>query len=249
MKKHYFVSDLHLGVPDRDSSRKRELLFCQWLDQVSADASDIYIIGDLFDFWFEYDCAVPKGFIRVQGKLAQLADTGIRIHMFTGNHDLWMRHYFAEEIGLQMYFSPLQITLNEKQFMIGHGDGLGPGDIKFKWMKKVFQCQLSRWLYRWLHPDIGIRLGAYFSWRSRFAHGIKTETYLGDDREWLVQYALKKQQQQHIDYFVFGHRHLPLDLPVGMARYINTGDWLSYNSYAVWDGQQIRLNYFQPPAG
>lgn len=241
MKKVYFVSDLHLGVPNAESSLEREKKFCSWLNEIKADASDLYIIGDLFDFWFEYKRAVPKGFVRTLGKLAELSDQGIRLHIFAGNHDLWLNDYFSSELGAEVYFKPVLHTLLDKQFYIGHGDGLGPGDFGYKRMKKIFTNPICKWMYRWVHPDIGIKLASYFSYKSRYANGLKEEVYLGDENEWLLQYCKRKQNQLQVDYFVFGHRHLPIDKVVGNSRYINTGDWISYFTYAVWDGVNLEL--------
>ena len=246
-QKIYFISDIHLGVPNAAASRKREKLLVNWLDEVKADAAEIFIVGDLFDFWFEYRRAVPKGFTRILGKLAEISDSGIPIHFFTGNHDLWMFGYFEAELGIQVYHEPVSRKLLGKDFFIGHGDGLGPGDTGYKWLKKLFRNPTAQWLYRTLvHPDIGIKLADYFSRRSRYGSGqLQEEAFLGEDKEWLVQYARRKLQQQHFDYFIFGHRHLPLDIELNEnSRYINLGDWLSYFTYAEFDGQQMALTTY-----
>lgn len=242
-KKYFFASDFHLGIPNQKESLKREKRIVSWLNRIQDEAKDIFLVGDLFDFWFEYKFAVPKGYTRFLGKLAELSDNGIKISIFTGNHDLWMRDYFKEELQIDVFHHPVRIELYGKKFLIGHGDGLGPGDHRFKLMKKVFVHPLSKWLYRQLHPDIGIRIASFFSRRSRLAQNIEqTEKFLGEENEWLIQYAKRILQKEKIDYFVFGHRHLPLQLNLNDgATYVNLGDWLNYDTYASFDGNQIQL--------
>jgi len=253
-KKIYFASDLHLGTPDYETSLKREKLFVQWLDMVSADAAEIYLVGDTFDFWHDYKTVVPKGYVRLLGKLAELSDKGIKLHIFTGNHDLWFDDYFEKELGAKIYTAPIERTFDDKLFFIGHGDGLGPKDNGYKFIKKVFTNPICQWLFRWIHPDIGIRLAAYLSYRSRYSNTgcHELEKFLGEDREWLVQYCKRLLERKPYDYFIFGHRHLPLDIEIkgretrdgGPIRYINLGDWLDYNSYAVWGGSKLELKYY-----
>jgi UDP-2,3-diacylglucosamine hydrolase len=245
-KKIYFSSDNHLGAPTAKESLPRERVFVKWLEEIEHEAAAIFLLGDLFDFWFEYKKVVPKGFTRVLGTLARIADKGIPIFFFVGNHDLWMHDYFEEELGIPVFKTPRQFKLGDKLFFIGHGDGLGPGDLGFKRMKKVFVHPFSKWLFRWLHPDLGVRLGHYLSVKNKLISGKEDQRYLGDDKEWLVQYALRKLESAHYDYFIFGHRHLPIDIPIGRSsRYLNLGDWISYFSYGVYDGKTIRLDYFK----
>lgn len=247
--KIYFASDLHLGVPDESSSRERERRFIRWLDDIKKDADEIFIIGDVFDFWHEYQTVVPKGYIRVQGKIAEICDAGIPVHLFTGNHDLWMFGYFEKELGVKVYREPVRREFNGKKFLIGHGDGLGPGDRGYKFIKRVFANPLCQFLFRWLHPDMGTKIATYFSYKSRFGiNGDKKELehFKGEEGEWLIQYARAVLKHEHVDYFIFGHRHLPLDIKLNEnSRYINTGDWLDYNSYAVFDGFITELRYFE----
>jgi len=247
--KIYFASDLHLGTPDVASSAAREKLFVQWLDEVKTDAKEIFIIGDIFDFWHEYQTVIPKGFVRLQGKIAELCDAGISVHIFTGNHDLWMFGYFEKELGAKVYTNPIQREFNGKKFFIGHGDGLGPGDHGYKFIKSIFSNPACQFLFRWLHPDIGTRLASYFSYESRFGNVGKrkaAEEYTNEEKEWLVQFCRKTLTKEHFDFFVFGHRHLPLDIRLNeKSRYLNTGDWLDYNSYAVFDGEKMELKYYQ----
>jgi UDP-2,3-diacylglucosamine hydrolase len=243
--KIYFASDLHLGTPDETTSVAREKLFVQWLDEIKTDASEIFILGDIFDFWHEYQLVVPKGFVRIQGKIAELCDAGIRVHVFTGNHDLWMFGYLEKELGVILHKKPIEREFGERKFYIGHGDGLGPGDHGYKFIKKVFNNPVCQFGFRWLHPDVGVRIANYFSRKSRYGNGPKVlEQFKGEENEWLIKYSKRKLEKQHFDFFIFGHRHLPLDINLGASRYINTGDWLDYNSYAVFDEGNLELKYF-----
>jgi UDP-2,3-diacylglucosamine hydrolase len=231
-KKVYFASDQHLGAPTYEASLPREKRFVAWLDDVKKDAEVIFLLGDLFDFWFEYKTVVPKGFVRVLGKLAEIRDAGIPVYFFVGNHDLWMRDYFETELNIPVYHEPQEFEINGKLFFIGHGDGLGPGDKGYKRMKKVFTFPLFQWLFRWLHPDWGIKLGQYFSVKNKLISGDEDAKFLGNENEWLVQYAQRKLMQKHYDYFIFGHRHLPLEIALNeKSQYINLGDWIQYFTY------------------
>ena len=247
-KKVYFASDNHLGAPNQEKSKVREKQFVVWLDTIKADAAAIYLMGDLFDVWIEYKRVVPKGFVRVLGKLAELADSGISIHFFVGNHDMWMKDYLETELGIPVYYEPQQITLNNTSFFIGHGDGLGPGDKGYKRMKKVFRNPIIQWLYRLIHPDLGLRIAQHLSLRNRLISGDDDKIYNGPESEWLVHYCREKLKTQNIDYFIFGHRHLPLDIELSKnSRYINLGDWLEYNTYAVFDGNSVTLSTWETP--
>lgn len=245
-KKIYFASDNHLGAPTQKESLVREKKFVNWLENISQDAAAIFLLGDLFDFWFEYKSVVPKGFTRTLGKLAELTDRGIPIYYFVGNHDLWMQGYFEEELHIPVFHQPEEFRFNDKLFYIGHGDGLGPGDKGYKRMKKLFTNPVAKWFFRWLHPDLGVRLAQYLSVKNKLISGDEDITFLGEDKEWLVQYAKRKLQQKHRDYFVFGHRHLPLEIPLGdNSHYINLGDWIHYYTYAVFDGDSMQLKTFE----
>ena len=241
--KIYFASDFHLGIPTQAASQERERRIVAWLDSVQHDATEIYLVGDIFDFWFEYKTVVPKGYVRLLGKLAAMRDAGILIFAFTGNHDLWQFGYFEAELGIPVFHAPIVREWGGKRVFIGHGDGLGPGDNGYKLLKKVFMHPVCQFFFRWLHPDIGVGLANYSSQRSRLANAGADAVFLGNDREWLYQYCCRKLETAHYDFFVFGHRHLPLDLllPNGTSRYINLGDWLQYNTYAVFDGETMTL--------
>lgn len=240
----YFASDFHLGIPDHESSLEREKRIIRWLDQVAADATEIYLVGDLFDVWFEYKRVVPKGFVRFLGKLAELTDRGIKINVFTGNHDMWMFSYLETECGVTMYRNPVEREWNGKKFIIGHGDGLGPGDHGYKFIKKVFRNPVCQWLYARLHPNFGIALADYFSRKGYDKKDVERD-YKGDDKEYLMLYCREELKKRHVDYFIFGHRHLPLDREAGPgSRYINLGDWINYNTYAVFDGSTLTFETF-----
>ncbi len=244
-KKIYFASDQHFGLPNSEKSLLREKKFITWLETVQQDAKAIFLLGDLFDFWFEYKKVVPKGFVRVLGKLAELSDNGIEIHYFTGNHDLWIRDYFQKELNWKVYQKPTEFTFNNKLFLIGHGDGLGPGDKGYKIMKKVFTNSISKWFYRWLHPDIGVAMAQHLSLKNKLISGDEDVSFLGEENEWLVQYCKRKLTQKPYDFFLFGHRHLPMTINIDKSKYINTGDWISHFTYAVFDGTDLILKTYK----
>jgi len=243
--KVYFASDFHLGVDAFRSSRERERQLVRWLDQIKNDATAIYLVGDLF-FWFEYKRAVPKGYIRFLGKLAELRDRGIPICFFTGNHDMWMFHYFEEELDIPIFREAVVHKIAGKTFFIGHGDGKGPNDFGYKILKKIFASPVSQWLFARLHPNFGIWLANTWVLKSKGKEPTPP-IFKGMDREHLFQYATKKSKIIAADYFVFGHRHLPINclLPNGKSRYINLGDWLFHNSYAVFDGKEMKIEFFE----
>ncbi|MCR9289299.1 MAG: UDP-2,3-diacylglucosamine diphosphatase [Bacteroidetes bacterium] len=251
MSKTYFVSDFHLGINAKLSSHDRERLICKWFDEVKNDASEIYLVGDVFDYWFEYRRVIPKGFSRLFGKLAELRDMGIPIYFFTGNHDMWMFRYFEEEFDIPIYRKPVIREINGQKFFIGHGDGLGPGDYGYKFIKKVFSNKFCQWLFERLHPDFGLWLMRFWSGKSREATAPEEAGFLGEEKEWLIAYCHRKLETLDIDYFIFGHRHLPIDytLKNGQSRYINLGDWLYHNSYAVFDGNNLEIRFFENESG
>ena len=242
----YFLSDFHLGAPDAASSLVREKKIVAFLDSIKADAKEIFILGDMFDFWYEYKKVVPKGFVRLLGKLAELTDSGIIIHFFTGNHDMWMHSYFQHELNIRVYHEPEEFILNDKKFYIGHGDGLGPGDKGYKFVKKVFRNPFCKWAFGAMHPYVGIKVANYFSRKSRAKTGNADEIFLGEDKEWLIIFCREMLAKKHYDFFVFGHRHLPLDFKLSnKSRYINLGDWIRNFTYAVFDGTDMYLKKWE----
>lgn len=245
-KKIYFASDFHLGVPDAKSSLTREKKIIRWLDSIQHDACAIYLLGDIFDFWFEYKNAIPKGFIRLQGKLAQLVDGGINVYFFTGNHDMWMFDYFSKELGITIYRKPLELEVGNQKLMIGHGDGLGPGDTSYKFLKMFFNSKLCQWLFARIHPNLGIGIARYWSKNSRIANMKREEKFSGEENEYLLTYCRELEKTQHHDYYIFGHRHLPLDLKVGdNSQYVNLGEWVHFCTYASYDGKSVELKTFE----
>jgi UDP-2,3-diacylglucosamine hydrolase len=242
-KKIYFASDQHFGAPTPELSFSREQKFVAWLDEVKKDAQAIFLLGDLFDFWFEYKTVVPKGFVRILGKLAEIRDSGIPIYFFVGNHDLWMDDYFQKELNIPVYHDNQEFTFGGKTFLIGHGDGKGPGDKGYKRMKKVFTNPFFKWLFRWLHPDIGVRIAQYLSVKNKLISGV---TFLCEDKEWLILYYKRKLETKHYNYLIFGHRHLPMKVSVGEnSEYVNLGDWISYFTYAVFDGENFEIKEYK----
>ena len=243
-KKIYFLSDFHLGAPDYKSSLEREKKIVRFLDLIKQDAAIIFIVGDLFDFWYEYRTVVPKGYVRILGKMAEITDSGIPMYFFVGNHDMWMKGYFEKELNIPVYFEPKTFEFNNKKFYIGHGDGLGPGDHGYKFIKKIFRNPVCQWLFGVLPPAIGVGIANYMSRSSRAATGQTDGTFLGEDKEWLITYSKEVLQKEAFDYFIFGHRHLPIDFALpNNSRYVNLGDWIRYDSYAVFDGNNLELKY------
>ena len=244
-KKIYFLSDFHLGAPDAASSLLREKKIIRFLDEIKNLAAEIFIVGDLFDFWYEYKNVVPKGYVRILGKLAELTDSGIPIHFFVGNHDMWMKDYFQKELNIKVYFEAAEFLFSGKRFLIGHGDGLGPHDKGYKFIKKIFRNKFCQSLFGAMPPYMGLGIADYFSRKSRAKTGKTDEVFLGEDKEWLVLYAKEKLQKEKFDYFIFGHRHLPLDIKLNdQSRYINLGDWIKYFTYAEFDGEDVSLHYY-----
>lgn len=244
-KKLFFASDFHLGVPDRASSMQREKKIVRWLDSVKDSAHSIYLLGDVFDFWFEYKHAIPKGFVRLLGKLAEIRDTGIPITFFTGNHDMWMFDYFPTELEIPVYKTPQQLLVGDRKLLIGHGDGLGPGDNAYKRLKKIFESRLSQWLFARFHPNFGISLANKWSNFSRISNTDKEDEFLGE-KEFLYQYCKEVEKEEHHDFYVFGHRHMLLEMDVGdSAKYINLGDWVNYCTYGQYDGREFKVLSFQ----
>jgi UDP-2,3-diacylglucosamine hydrolase len=244
-KKIYFASDFHLGVPDHASSLARERRVIAWLDSIKHNAHSIYLLGDIFDFWFEYKYTIPKGFIRLQGKLAELRDAGIPIYFFTGNHDMWMFTYFPQELGIPIFREPQLVEVGGQKLLIGHGDGLGPGDHTYKLIKKFFNSKTCQWLFARLHPNLGFYIAQTWSRKSRITNMKREEKFEGEEGEFLWVYCRELEKTQHHDYYVFGHRHLPLDLRVNeRSRYINLGEWVHFNTYGVYDGTNVELKTF-----
>lgn len=250
MKKTYFASDFHLGTDARLTSREREKQLVRWLDSVAPSAEKIYLVGDIWEFFVEYKSVVPKGTVRLLGKLAELRDGGLDIEFFTGNHDLWMGRYFEEELGILTHRAPILVEIHGKKCFIGHGDGLGPGDEGYKFLKKVFTNPACQSLFRLLHPDFGSALGRFWSGKSRDKNRAIDLRFLGAEGEWLIQFCEEKIRTTAVDYFIFGHRHLPIDwlLSNGKTRYLNLGEWMYGSTFAALDETGISLEIFENDA-
>lgn len=246
-KKVYFLSDFHLGAPDAAASLKREKIIVEFLEEIRKDAAVIFIVGDMFDFWYEYRMVVPKGYVRLLGKLAEITDSGIPVHFFVGNHDMWMKDYLQQELNIPVYFEPREFEFNGQQFLVGHGDGLGPGDHGYKFIKKVFRSPVCQWLFGILPPYIGMGIANYMSRRSRRMTGQADEQFFGEENEWLIIYCKEELKKKPYKYLIFGHRHLPIDFVLNQgSRYINLGDWIRYYTYAVFDGSELKLQSRYP---
>jgi UDP-2,3-diacylglucosamine hydrolase len=248
-KKIYFASDFHLGAPNTSVSLVREKKVVAWLKSIQHDAEKIFLVGDIFDFWFEYKRAIPRGYTRLLGTLSELCDMGIEVHVFTGNHDMWIFDYLTQECGVILHREPITMTWNDKKCMIGHGDGLGPGDYGYKFIKRVFANRMCQWLFARLHPNFGIWLASSLSGYSRSSTGHKDRVFLGEDKEWLIIWCKEQLMREHYDYFIFGHRHYPLQIDLGSgSTYINLGEWMSEPHYAVFDGNSCELKKLIEPA-
>ncbi len=245
-KSIYFASDFHLGLDKNGTSRARESRIIAWMDSIIDDAEELYLLGDVFDYWFEYKKVVPKGFVRLLAKLAEFSHRGVPLHIFTGNHDMWMFDYLEEELGATLYRDPILKVLQGRKIYMGHGDGLGPGDHGYKFIKAVFRSKINQWLFARLHPNLGITLMQKFSQKSRESES-ESPSFMGAEKEWLVQFCEEQIKKEAIDYFIFGHRHLPIDyqLTNKKARYLNCGDWITHNSYVVLREGQLELKTFE----
>jgi UDP-2,3-diacylglucosamine hydrolase len=237
---------VHLGLHPPDKSLEREKLFVEWFKEIRHDAAAIYLLGDIFDFWHEYKRVVPRGFTRFLGTLSETIDSGIPVHFFTGNHDIWIYDYLPTETGVKLYREHITTDIHGKTFFIGHGDGLGKGDVGYKILKGVFTNKVLQWLFSRLHPNFSMWFGHNWSKSSRYAKGIIPEDFAGEKKEFQIQFAKETLKNQAIDYFVFGHRHIPMDVQIGnKARLINLGDWINNFTYAVFDGDDLELKAFR----
>lgn len=241
--KIYFASDFHLGAPDKATSKKREQRLINWLDRIKPDAQELYILGDVFDFWYEYAHLAPKGYIRFLSKIADFTDSGIPVVFFKGNHDMWMKNYLPEEIGVEILDDTLELDVNGKKFQIGHGDGLGPGDLSYKFLRTIFRSKWAQWLFSRIHPNFSFWIANAWSSNSRL-HNDTDRVHL-EEKEMIYQHCLDQEKKYHRDYYIFGHRHLPIEMKVGQSSaYINLGEWINYNTFGVFDGNTFRLEKF-----
>lgn len=241
----YFASDLHLGMYPLDESRQRERYFVEWLEEIRSDAKEIWLLGDVFDYWFEYSKVVPRGFTRFLGKLASLADEGVEIHIFPGNHDVWLFSYLQEEIGAIIHRGNITKTWNNKTFLLGHGDGLLKSDRSYRLLQSVFKNKTMQWLYARLHPNGSSAFAQWWSRKSRNKKGAFIP-FLGIEKEHQVIFARQTlEEQPDINYFVFGHRHIPFRIRISpTSQVVCLGDWISNFTYGVFDGEELHLRKF-----
>ncbi len=243
-KKIYFASDFHLGAPNHKKSREREIKIIQWLNEIKTDAQEIFILGDVFDFWYEYKTVVPRGFIRFLGKISEIIDSGIPVTFFKGNHDMWMRNYLVEELNIEILDDVLELEINDTTFQIGHGDGLGPGDSTYKLLRKVFRSGWAQWIFTRFHPNFSFWIANSWSGHSRL-YNDKDRVHLGE-KEMLYQYCLEQEKTGHRDYYLFGHRHLPMEFDINEnSKYYNLGEWINYFTYGVFDGKVFQMAKFE----
>ncbi len=243
--KIYFASDLHLGMHPRETSREREQIFIRWLKSVEDEMSELWLLGDVFDYWFEYRKVVPRGFTRFIGKLADLSDKGIPIHIFTGNHDVWLFDYLPGEVGAIIHYDPLIIERGTKKFHLSHGDGLTTQDKGYLLLKSIFRSKFLQWCYARLHPNGSTAFAQWWSKKSRYGKDLALP-YKGDDEEEQIIFARKMQRENpDIDFFIFGHRHIPYDVEIAPGKHaICLGDWIENFSYGVFDGETFCLERF-----
>ncbi|MFT5337297.1 MAG: UDP-2,3-diacylglucosamine hydrolase [Luteibaculaceae bacterium] len=244
----YFASDFHLGAPGLKDAAQHEKRIRAWLQSIRKDAKEVFLLGDLFDFWFEYKHVVPKGFLGFLSDLKQLSEQGIQLHIFKGNHDLWFRDYFEQELDAIIYTDPVILERNGIQIYLAHGDGLGPGDRGYKAIKWAFTRPLFQWMFRWIHPDVGISIAQFWSKKSSQKSREKDSLFLGEEKEWLIIHSKElAEQNPDIKYMIYGHRHYPLALDLNdSTQYINLGDWIQSFTYAQLDGEELELKRFIP---
>lgn len=237
----YFASDFHLGLPAGSPPVEREKKVVAWLNTAAKDAKEIYLLGDIFDFWWEYKLVVPRGFTRFLGKVASITDSGIPVHFFTGNHDMWVSDYLTSECGMTIHTKPVTVDFNGKKFHLAHGEGLGTQDAGYKILLSIFRNKWLRVMYSALHPSVGVGIGHRWSLNSRLVKGIKKD-FLGEEKEDLIRYAKTVLKNDKIDYFIFGHRHLAMiyKLHEG-AEIVFLGDWIKQGSFAEWDGTSLHF--------
>lgn len=243
-KKVYFLSDVHLGAPVLSDNRERERRLVRWMDAIRPDCGMLFLLGDIFDFWFEYKRVVPRGYVRFLSKLCEFADAGIPVHFFTGNHDIWVFDYLPEECGVVLHTHNEAFRIGGKRFLIGHGDALNPRDKGYMFLFRTFHNRFLQGCFRRLHPDFGIWLAQKWSSHSRLENGrIEADAFRGEEQEEIVRFCRTILARRTFDYFVFGHRHWPVDLTLSPdSRYLNTGDWITHYSYAVFDGMTMHLH-------
>ncbi|MDR2972689.1 MAG: UDP-2,3-diacylglucosamine diphosphatase [Bacteroidales bacterium] len=241
----YFASDFHFGAPNQEESNKRENRVVDWLDKIKIDANHLFLLGDTFDFWFEYSGKPPEFYALFLDKIAELRNIGIEIYFFTGNHDMWMKNYLSKHLGIHIFKNRQTFLINNKKFLLGHGDGLGRGDLGYKFLKAFLNCKINIWLFGLIPSKIGFTIASFFSRKSRAMTPYHKELFLGNEKEQLVRFCTEYVESNDVDFFIFGHRHLPLEIAIEKAIYFNTGDWLNYNTYVQYEKYPVLCYYEQ----
>lgn len=242
--KIFFASDFHLGLKAGTDPAEREKKVVSWLKSVVPEAREIFLIGDIFDFWWEYKLVVPRGFTRFLGTVSEITDSGIPVHIFTGNHDMWVKNYLPDECGVIIHTSPYTRTFDGKKFYIAHGEGLGSNNTGYKILLSIFRNKPLRVLYSMLHPSIGVGIGHAWSLHSRLGKGISMD-FRGEEKEDLIRYSKSILEKENIDYFIFGHRHLALSYKLNQdTTIIFLSDWIKKGNFAEWDGKELNLREF-----
>ncbi len=243
--KIYFVSDVHLGAPALKNNRERELRFARWLDSIENDVSALFLLGDIFDFWYEYKKVAPRGFSRILSRIAGLTDRGIPVHFFTGNHDVWVFDYLPEETGVILHRNEFVTGIYGKRFFLAHGDGLDPDDKGDLFLKKIFVNKTLQWLFSRLHPNFAFHIAHKWSKSSRLGKMDEKEEFKVKN-EGMYKFAVNYLQKEYVDYFIFGHRHQMVNEKIdSKTNFILLGDWIKYNSFGVFDGEKFELKIFK----
>lgn len=243
--KIYFVSDVHLGAPALNNNRERERLFADWLDDIKDDVSELFLMGDIFDFWHEYKKVAPRGFTRIIGRIGDLTDSGVNVHFFTGNHDLWVYDYLPEEAGVILHRNPVVKEIFGKNFFLAHGDGLDEADVGYRRLKRIFTNKTMQWLFARLHPNAALSLGHGWSKKSRLAKMGTDENFKANE-DGMYKFAEKYLEKESIDYFIFGHRHeLAKESINGNTTFVLLGDWINKFSYGVFDGENFEIKRYK----
>ena len=243
-KKIYFASDFHLGAPDASTSLQREKKIISWLNQIKSDVQELYILGDVFDFWYEYKYVAPRGFVRFLAKIAEFTDEGIPVLFFKGNHDMWMKEYLTKEVGVVIYDDTLELMINDFEMLIGHGDGLGPGDSFYKILRKIFRSGWAKWLFTRFHPNFSFWLANTWSGHSRLHN--KDDQHHHGEKEMIFQFCQEQQKNKHRDLYLFGHRHLPMEMHlINDGKYVNLGEWIQHFTYGEYDGDSFSLKKYE----
>lgn len=247
--KTYFVSDAHLGSKALKDKFFNEKKLVRWMNEIQPDCEALYLLGDMIDFWFEYREAVPKGYARFFGKLAEFTDAGIPVYWFAGNHDIWLFDYVQKELGVQVVQGSLSISIKGKQFFLSHGDGLGDPSFMFRLLRGIFHSRACQRLFGWIHPDMGLTFGLNWAKHSRLKREDHPETYLGENQEYLIQFVkneIREKGDQSADFYIFGHRHIVLDLQLSVkSRIVILGDWFQHFTFASFDGEHLELVNFE----